>query len=672
MLAGHPLAANSQSAAWNPFTLIACLLPAAVSFTFTASIALFLGALGAFLLARELDCGEVASVVAAAGWAFAASTVVYIHTSMGFTSVYEPMLLLAALRVARNPSLRSGALLTAVLALMIVAGHPETLFLAVIAGGAFGIFELVRRRRNWLQAPAVAIVSGLAALAVTAIHLLPFFDALQQSAELAIKRGSYSTTIRSLPGDRVLAVLATDLFPWLHVRNWEEPAFGLTQAETAAVGSVVLALALYAVWRRRSPETWFFFGTAAVCVLVESGWHPVVSVVQRLPLMGLTHYERLAFTAALALSILAALGVDEMLRRNDRRGIGLTVASVLMVLGAGTWWLRQHVVLLESPTDFGRFKLFAELFFLVAALASIAGMRNVRRLGILLTAIVILQRAISEEGTFPTFPARSAYPPLDVLAPTAGASPPFRIVGHRYALLPATGTFYGLEDVRGWEALTFMPFVHTWPLWCEFQVIWFNRVDDLTRPFLSFLNVRYAISGENNPVPPGWREVARANESILLENERVAPRVFVPSRVVIGESVVNAVRAMDRQQDFGERAWITADMSPHERTNGPGKVVIREYSPGGRFLLDVDMAGDGWIVISENAWRGWRAYVDGRRVRMQYANVSFLGLFVEKGRHTVRLVYWPDAFVNGRAITAGTLGLFVAVAVWRRRSNRRP
>src|SRR5687768_6323567 len=94
MLSGNVFAATAQAAPYSPFTLIACLLPAAVSFTYTSAIWLFIATLGAYLLARELDCSDGASLVAAAGWMFAGSTVLYIHTAMGGTLVYEPMLLM--------------------------------------------------------------------------------------------------------------------------------------------------------------------------------------------------------------------------------------------------------------------------------------------------------------------------------------------------------------------------------------------------------------------------------------------------------------------------------------------------------------------------------------------------------------------------------------------------
>ena len=107
--------------------------------------------------------------------------------------------------------------------------------------------------------------------------------------------------------------------------------------------------------------------------------------------------------------------------------------------------------------------------------------------------ILVAQRALSEGETFKTFPAETAYPPIEIFEPLKNVREPFRVVGQFYALLPGTNAFYELEDVRGFDALHYSPTIKLWPLFCTFQSIWFNRVDDLTRPFLSALSCEIAI-----------------------------------------------------------------------------------------------------------------------------------------------------------------------------------
>lgn len=84
---------------------------------------------------------------------------------------------------------------------------------------------------------------------------------------------------------------------------------------------------------------------------------------------------------------------------------------------------------------------------------------------------------------------------------------------------------------------------------------------------------------------------------------------------------------------------------------------------GLEYELDATMSADGWIVVSESAWKGWRAYIDGRRVKTHFANHAFIGLFVPAGQHRVRVVYLPDSFTRGRTISLVTLAILLAVKI---------
>jgi len=285
-----------------------------------------------------------------------------------------------------------------------------------------------------------------------------------------------------------------------------------------------------------------------------------------------------------------------------------------------------------------------------------------------LLALLLLQRVVSEGGVHKSFPQRAAYPPMKIFEPMKNVDQPFRIAGRNWALLPATNALYGLEDVRGYEAMSFLPYTQTFRLWSTPQAVFFNRTDDLSKPFLSMLNVRFAFAYASDAIPPGWREVAREKDAVLLENTNVLPRAFVPEHVTVGLQSDVALDQMADVRDFREHAWIAADVVPYERGNGPGRVTnLRATS------FDVDMERDGWVVISNSAWQGWRAYVDGKRIALQRANIAFLGVHVDAGKHHVRLVYLPQSFVVGRAISMVTfLGLVAFALLRRRRAAFRP
>jgi uncharacterized membrane protein YfhO len=82
------------------------------------------------------------------------------------------------------------------------------------------------------------------------------------------------------------------------------------------------------------------------------------------------------------------------------------------------------------------------------------------------------------------------------------------------------------------------------------------------------------------------------------------------------------------------------------------------------------MDAPGWVVVSEPAWRGWRALDRDRPLDLQYADSAFLAFHLDAGSHDVRLFYRPTSFVLGSAISGATaLSLLLAWGILRRRSR---
>jgi hypothetical protein len=630
ILSGDILAASGQPAPYSPFTLLALLLPVPLGLTFSAAIAHFLAALGAFLFARELDCRESAALITAAGWTCATSIVFFILWPLGLAWTFLPFVLLGVCRA-------SLPILTTAFTLLLLSGHPETALHVVFIAA---MYALVMRSRRVL---VNGIIAGLLALALSAIFILPILEAAPQTMEHATRTGTFAQTPRGVAMKEVLARIATDLFPYLHAREW---TFATVPIDTAAVGSIILALALFAFWRVRNRETGFLGAIALFGLLAHAEWTPLARALQALPLFDAALNERFSFAAAFALAVLAGLGVE---RAQSAEGGGRKLFVIaLFAIVIGNVWLLRATFVSHAPAEWGRFVVAAEILGL--ALAALF----IRRPYVLL-ALLVVQRAMSVGGIYHSFEQRAAYPPIPIFK--AIANEPFRVTGHGLAFIPGTSAMYDLEDVRGYQAMTFLRYRETYPIWCVHQPVWFNRVDDLTRPFLSFLNVRYAITWDRDPPPPGWKEAARQRGTLLFENTRVLPRIFVPRRVRIGYNGVDTLAQMNAETDFVERAWIEAPLSPHERENGPG--IATFTNTASTYDITANMQRAGWIVASLPAWKGWRAYIDDRRVATQFANHAFLGIHVPAGTHRVRLVYLPRSFVIGRWITLITIALLV-------------
>jgi hypothetical protein len=681
ILSGTQLAASAQPAAYSPFTLIACLLPVAQSITFTAALTFFLGGLGAFLFARELGCRESVALSAAAGWMYSGPMAFFVLWSLGNSWTLLPLVLFATRRSVHLPGIRSTAILTTTLTLLLLAGHPETAFHIVFCGSLYALVEMLALRRNVIRPLASALAAGVIALLLCAIYILPIFEAAPQTMEHQFRTGGYLDVPRGVAAVESEARIITDFFPHLHGRywNWKDPHW--VPLETSAVGSILLALAAYAIIRVRRREVAFFAALALFGILARAAWAPLAVVLQKLPLFDITLNERFCFAAAFSLVTLGALGLEHALRRRDR-ALFYTLAIATFFFAAGAFTITRLNLMAHSLPEWGVYTLFGELTCLgvAAIVTAVAGGRGrattaaTKQSSNPATAITILvliatQRWLAGNDIYPTLPAFAAYPPVPIFRSLPRSdSAPFRIVGRAHALVPGTSALYELEDARGYEALTFSRYVATYDAWCKHQPVWFNRVDDLTKPFLSMLNVRYAIASDKLPAPDGWRRVAVQPGAELLENTRVFPRAFVPDRVAFGTSFDGTLDAMKAATDFHQRAWIEAPLQTGERENG-GCTVASVRRDDGDLIVEAATSAGGWVVITEPAWDGWRVYIDGRRVQHFYANVAFLGVFVPPGGHTIRLTYLPESFVRGRAISFSTLALLLGggVILWLRR-----
>lgn len=665
MMSGDILAAAAQPAAYSPFTLIACLLPVAKSITYSAAISFFIAGLGAFLFARELGLRESASLVAAAGFMYSTAVSYFIEWPLAGTWIFLPLVLLGVRRVVRDPGIRPATILAIAFTLMLLAGHPETALHIVLLGAIYALFEIASARRAIVRAVIAGVVAGVAALLLCAVYILPILEAAPQTNEHLTRTVIFAKERPGAPAPLLFARLATDVFPFLATRSWRVAGIGRIQTDCVTVGSVVLAFAIYAMWRVRSRRTWFFALIAIFCTLEHADWGPIARLLKRLPLFDITLNERLSFGGCLFFAILGAIGFDSWLAHRDDIGAASTSTIVLVILGAGTVLLLRSHLAGDNVEKYGDFKVFAEIAGLAMVSAIIIARLPPRWSAAAILGVLLLQRTMSETGVYDIIDAQAAYPPVPIFEPLRKIREPFRVTGASLTFIPNMSALYELEDVRGYQAMTLLHYVETFPLWCIPEPVWFNRVNDLTKPFVSFLNVRFAVVWAKFPTPDGWRVFAKQRGTTLLENTRVIERAFVPRRVALGAKDSDAFAAMSNATDFRDQAWIRASSNkPYERDNGPGHLEIKERPHG--FDIQADMERDGWIVISQAAWPGWRGYIDGRRVRLQIANMSFLSIYVPAGRHRVKLTYLPQSFVAGRAISAFTLlGIIIFFATRR-------
>jgi len=166
-----------------------------------------------------------------------------------------------------------------------------------------------------------------------------------------------------------------------------------------------------------------------------------------------------------------------------------------------------------------------------------------------------------------------------------------------------------------------------------------------------------------------WRLLTRIGDVEVYENVSCLPRAWFVSEVRQSpdEDTLNALRRGNL--DPSRTALIpesipagTFAASDEGTTKLP---AILEYKPQ-RIVLESDRSTDGFLVLSENYYAGWKAEIDGQSTKIYQTDFSLRGIVVPKGKHRIEFSYMPASFVRGALLSALGVGLLIAGSIWGR------
>jgi hypothetical protein len=145
----------------------------------------------------------------------------------------------------------------------------------------------------------------------------------------------------------------------------------------------------------------------------------------------------------------------------------------------------------------------------------------------------------------------------------------------------------------------------------------------------------------------------------LYENLAAAPRAFV----VHQWEKLDPDWTIDRlaATDFRKVALLV-DIAECPRPGGEvtSTAVVRAQSAD-RIALHVSTSEPGFLVLTENAYPGWRCTIDGQEAAIRQADFAFQGVFVPAGRSEVIFEFAPRSLLVGQVISSA--GVIVVVAI---------
>lgn len=217
---------------------------------------------------------------------------------------------------------------------------------------------------------------------------------------------------------------------------------------------------------------------------------------------------------------------------------------------------------------------------------------------------------------------------------------------------------YGIQNVVGFEAIwprryiDFKSAVKGETMTDTQQLYWKNYSSKI----LDMLNVKYLISKEDL-TNKKFKLILVDGDVKVYENLNVIPRIFlVPKVKVMGEADILTEL---QKEDFNPLEYVLLEETPQELKDASVSLLdssahIIKYSAN-EVIIETEMHGNGFLVISDTYYPGWKAYVDDAPKRIYRADYLLRSVYLTEGRHNVHFVYDPISFKLGASISLGTI-----------------
>jgi len=655
--AGYPFLPFSST--FYPLNIIFRILPTYLAFNYTLISHFFIAGVSMYFLVKHFKVSRFGALTSAVVFMFSGFFTARIfagHYMLVQALSWFPLFFLFLEKLWETRRIVWAALAGLVFAFVALSGHPQPLvYLGYTLLGYFALRFVVfgKGLKGIKGLKKKGVLLGLVLLfgfALSAVMLLPSLEAVL----LSLRGGQINfsaATSYSLSPKQLITFFLPDFWGSYATSNYRG---GAIYHEIATyLGLIPLALAALAVWKKKSNKIVLTFAAlAALSVFFAFGQHnPLYKLVYYLVpgFSSLRVPARILMVYVFSTSVLAGFGAEALfstlMKSEPRSGGGLRARLLLSV-----------VLLL----------IIADLFyygskFLVPADPEVYLSQN-----------ELIQFIKEDEETY-----------------------------FRTYLLPNTmlfnrGNIYKFFDNQSDASLTLGVYSDLVEMFKardpnlnqagERAIIRINNSQLLT-----LLNTKYVISEGGIGDSEESHEIAQPKINLfsdwdqreptkifkevhVYERYKYLPRAFMvyQSQVLESKEEIEKVLTSEEFDPFtevvleGNEDKSLALKAPSERGSGSAEdssaAEITAYDIN-NLTVEVDNPADGFLVLSEIYYPGWKAFVDGQETKVLKADYALRAVHLSEGQHKVRFTFDPLSFKIGALLSLLGLAGLAAIVV---------
>jgi len=693
--AGAPYLGGFQAALFYPLNLVHLVFPVATAINLVIGIHIWMSGALMYAWARTRGVHPAAALVSGALLMFSAPWMLRVyggHVAALSTLTWAPLVMLGVDRLFTPGWLLASLGGAVVVALQILAGHPQCALYCAVGGAAYAAPRL------WAGPARRTVIAGLAvmyvgAVALAAIQVLPGLAAAGESVR-AGRTPYVFARMFSLPPENLITFVVPGFFGDLaHIPYW-----GRTYLWESSVffGVAGFVLALYGAMRGDAALRRDLLTAAAVLGILALGSHtPAFTVLYQLPLFA-QFRGTCKFAAPMVMcgTLLAGAGLDRLIRgavpgvrflRATAFGAFVLVLTGALLFAAGAWsmpaWLIAAARAVEAtkesylPADAYVSDVFmndAIRFAGVACLA--AGATAVVLTGLLwglsrrrwplygIAALAVLEVFGHARASRATFRA-SELVPADLqqfFAKRAGDGRVLNLDNPNLALMLRERDVWGLDPALPKRYAEFMAMTQGIPPDEATQSFGIESGNPLYR----MLRLEYVLDRSTGRLRVADEPHPMGRVALLYDWRLATGR----------DDVFRQLGA----SDFDPAARVILEAPPGIRPERPAfdetpNVSVVDESTD-RVTITATLSRPAVLLLTDGYSRDWRAVAHEGSAQPSYsvmpANYILIAVPLAAGRHDFTLEYAPPSYALGQVITGVSLaGLVIVVPVLRRRRS---
>ncbi len=654
---GTPLLANYQSAIFYPPRLLHAAFPIPLATTLYVLLKLWLCGMLAYGYGRVIGLVAASSRFLSLAWMLGGYTFTWSYWTPTDVAAWLPLVLIGVEFVLRGSTRRGFAALLVGAVLMLLAGHPESAFVNGLGAGLYFLLRLAVMRApvgRIVIGSACALAAWWVALLICAIQIIPFAEYAGVSNNVSFREGALSAR-HAIEVQNWVSMFVPRYFGTNVEENFRG-VYNSTFNSTMYPGIAVWIgmLLLIGAWRhadRKRTVCWLATSTLFAVLAFNV---PVLRPLFGLPILS-SLWQCYFFEFALfGFAVLAAIGLDAWCRGGQPLRAIYPVVIAIAILAIIL--LPKAMFDLELVAPDGQAGYLKRQIGVAAVLAGLslallyAGVRTKRASAVtaMLTVLLVADLAVAGRGLLPTTPREQHYPdtPMTERLQALPEGSRVDVVSHT-DIRPGLMTPYGVEEHWGYDGIL------------PARIITFHAFLDGSDKAEILSGVTHALAkvDEDSDEFP--------SELQLLERTDALPRAYVAFDWEV-EPDADVLIARLRDDVDGRRTVLIdrpVDLDPLGESAPPIATAEIVSHDSTRTVVRTETDRPGVLVLLDAYYPGWSAQVDGENSEIVAANHAFRAVAVDAGAHEIVFSYAPRSFAVGRALSAGTLVLALAVAI---------